>query len=151
MKRFDFSLQKVLDFRDFQKKQAEAELGKAAGEEAKIERTLKMVAESRVKTIREADEMKNINDLYNAQLYFRLLDQRRDALNEELARAKIVTEEKRTVMREAMKKSKVLENLRDHRKEAWKKEQLKIEDDAIDDIVTGLYSNSVSNPKIEKR
>lgn len=139
MKRFEFSLQKVLDFREFRRKEAEAELGRAAGEEAKIQRTLDMVAESRAATVREADSMRDIRDLYNASLYFKLLDQRRDALTGELAKAKLVTDEKREAMREAMKRCKVLETLRDHRMEAWKKEQLKAEDDAVDDIVTGRF------------
>ncbi len=139
MKKFEFSLQKVLDFREFQKKQAETELGKAAGEEAKIQRTLDTVAECRIKTVLEADNMHNIFDLYNASCYFALLDQRRDQLNEELVKAKIIADKKREIMREAMKRCKVLETLREHRINAWKKEQIKAEEDAIDDIVTSRF------------
>lgn len=139
MKKFEFSLQKVLDFREFQKKQAEAELGKAAGEEAKIQRTLDAVAECRMRTVLETDNMHNIFDLYNASCYFALLDQRRDQLNEELVKAKIIADKKREIMREAMKRCKVLETLREHRINAWKKEQIKAEEDAIDDIVTSRF------------
>lgn len=139
MKQFNFSLQKVLDYREFEKKQAQTELGKAVAVETKIQNTLDMIAESRAKSVQETDRMKDLNSLYNAGLYFKLLNQRRDELLEELAKAKVVTNEKRRVMIEAMKKVKVLETLKDHRKEAWKHEQLKIEDDQIDDIVTSRY------------
>ena len=140
MKRFNFSLQKVLDYREFEKKQAQAELGKAVSVETNIQNTLNMIAESRAKSVQETHNMRDLNSLYNAGLYFQLLNQRRDEMLEELAKAKIVTNEKRKVMIEAMKKVKVLETLKEHRIEAWKHEQLRIEDDQIDDIVTSRYS-----------
>ncbi len=140
MKRFNFSLQKVLDYREFEKQQAQTELGKAVAVETKIQNTLDMIAESRAKSVLEADKMKDLNSLFSVNQYFQLLNQRRDEMTEELAKAKVVTNEKRMVMIDAMKKVKVLETLRDRRKEAWKREQLKIEEDQIDDIVTSRYS-----------
>ena len=59
-----------------------------------------------------------------------------------LAQAQVITEEKREKMREAMKNCKALENLRDKRKAAWKKENLKLEENEIDDIVTSKYGES---------
>ena len=93
MKRFNFSLQKVLDYREFEKKQAQAELGKAVSVETNIQNTLNMIAESRAKSVQETDKMRDLNSLYNAGLYFQLLNQRRDEMLEELAKAKIVTNE----------------------------------------------------------
>ena len=139
MKRFDFSLQKVLDLREFEKKQAEAELGRAVGEETRIENSLKNVAESREATVRAADNMRNLSDLYNANRYFALLDQQKEQLLEELTQAKLVTEEKREAMREAMKKQKVLEKLKEKRLASWKKEALKEEEIVVDDITTGKF------------
>ncbi|MCR5724200.1 MAG: flagellar export protein FliJ [Treponema sp.] len=142
MKRFVFSLQKVLDLREFEKKQAEAELGRAVGEETRIENSLKSVAESRAATVRAADNMRNLSDLYNANRYFALLDQQKEQLLEELTQAKLVTEEKREAMREAMKKQKVLEKLKEKRLASWKKEALKEEESTVDDIVTGQFERS---------
>jgi len=142
MKKFNFTLQKVLDLREFEKKQAQAELGKAVAVETNIQNTLNMIAEQRVKSIQEADKMKDIKSLYNVNNYFLLLNQRKEQMLEELSKAKLITEEKRDVMREAMKKVKVLETLKEHRKDAWKKEMLKEEDNQIDELVTSRFANS---------
>ncbi len=140
MKRFSFSLQKVLDFREFERKQAEAELGKAVSEETKIQDTLNLIARQKVETVASADEVHDLHALYGINQYFALLNQRKEKLLEELTQAKMVTEEKRDVMREAMKKCKVLENLREQRKSVWKKECSRQEENDIDDIVTSKYN-----------
>ena len=145
MKRFEFSLQKVLALREFERKQAEAELGRAVAAETGIQHTLEQTAEQRAATVRAADAMHDLHSLYAASRYFMLLDQRKESLLEELAEAQLVTEEKRDAMREAMKRQKVLEQLRERRREAWKKEAQKAEDSVIDDITTsaaaaGKYS-----------
>lgn len=140
MKRFNFSLQKVLDFREFEKKQAEAELGKAVAEETKIEDTLKMIAEDRASSVKVADSTKDVSGMFAVQNYFRLLEQQKEEALMNLAQAKVITEEKRDVMREAMKNCKVLENLRDKRKDVWKKENYRAEENEIDDIVTSKWN-----------
>ncbi len=140
MKRFSFSLQKVLDFREFERKQAEAELGKAVSEETKIQDTLNLIARQKVETVASADGVHDLHALYGINQYFALLNQRKEKLLEELTQAKMVTEEKRNVMREAMKKCKVLENLREQRKSVWKKECSRQEENDIDDIVTSKYN-----------
>ncbi len=145
MKRFSFSLQKVLDFREFEKKQAETELGKAVAEETKIENNLELIAKQRVETVATADGVHDINALYGINQYFQLLDQRKEKLLEDLTKAKLVTEEKRDVMREAMKKCKVLENLKEQRMAVWKKDEAKREENEIDDIVTSKYNAQEKN------
>lgn len=140
MKRFVFSLQKVLDFREFERKQAETELGKAVAEETKIQNTLAMVAQSRAQTVRQADEIHDARELYGVHQYLELLDAQKETLLEQLAQAKIITEAKREIMRKAMQKTKVLEKLRDKRLESWKKENQKSEELQTDDIVTARYS-----------
>lgn len=140
MKKFNFSLQKVLDFREFERKQAEAELGKALAEETKVQNTLEMIAQSHVSTVKETDSMRSLSELFAAQNYFMLLEQQKEQALMNLAQAQVITEEKREKMREAMKNCKVLENLRDARKSAWKKENLKAEENEIDDIVTAKWN-----------
>ena len=108
MKKFNFSLQKILDYREFEKQQAQTELGKAVAVETKIQNTLDMIAESRAKSVLEADKMRDLNSLFGVNQYFQLLNQRRDEMTEELLKAKVVTNEKRAVMIEAMKKVKDL-------------------------------------------
>ncbi|MBQ0051442.1 MAG: flagellar export protein FliJ [Treponema sp.] len=144
MKRFEFPLEKIQSLREFKKKQAEIELGKAVQEETKIQDTLNMIAQSRVQTMQAADQMKDINSLYNAQLYFQLLDARKEEMIEELTRAQLVTEEKRGEMEKAMRDCKVLENYKAVKKAEWKKQMLLEEENAIDEIVTSKYNRQDS-------
>lgn len=142
MKKFNFSLQKVLDFREFEKKQAETELGKAVAEETKIQDTLELIANAHVSTVKASDSTHDVSELFAAQNYFRLLSQQKEQALTALAQAQVITEEKRDAMREAMKNCKVLENLRDARKSAWKKANQKEEENQIDDIVTSKYGEA---------
>ena len=132
-------MQKVLDLREFERKQAEVDLGRALAEENKIKQTLELVAQQRVNSIAAADKMTDLHELYGVNQYFALLDQQKEKLLQDLAQAQIISEQKREVMREAMKKCKVLEQLRDSRLAAWKKERLAEEENAIDDIVTSRF------------
>ena len=140
MKRFNFSLQKVLDFREFEKKQAEAELGKAVAEETKIKDNLDTIARSYAENVRAADEAKDITGMLAAQNYFRFLNQQKEEALISLAQAQVITEEKREKMLDAMKNCKVLENLRDKKIGAWKKENFRAEESEIDDIVTSKWN-----------
>ena len=137
-------MQKILDMREFERKQAEIELGKAVAHEAKIQDTLKMVARQRASSVAQADGMNDVNSLYGVNQYFALLDQQKEQLLQELAEAQIVTEQKREAMREAIKKCKVLEQLRDARHADWKKAALKEEENIIDDIVTSRFEVPVT-------
>lgn len=142
MKKFNFSLEKVQNLKEFKKKQAEMELGKAVQEETKIQNTLDMIARKKVDTIRAADEMKDIGSLYSVQHYFSLLEERKEIAVEELTRAKVVTDEKRAAMERAMREVKAIENFKEMKKAEWRKEQQKEEENAIDEIVTSKYNRN---------
>lgn len=142
MKKFNFSLEKVQNLKEFKKKQAEMELGKAVQEETKIQNTLDMIARKKVDTIRAADEMKDIRSLYSVQHYFSLLEERKEIAVEELTRAKVVTDEKRAAMERAMREVKAIENFKEMKKAEWRKEQQKEEENAIDEIVTSKYNRN---------
>lgn len=134
-------MQKVLDFREFEKKQAEAELGKAVAEETKIQDTLNLIAEEHASTVRLADGTKDLSGMLANQNYFSLLNQQKEQALMNLAQAKVITEEKREIMRDAMKNVKVLENLKEKRKSDWKKETLRAEENEVDDIVTSKFGS----------
>ena len=55
---------------------------------------------------------------------------------QEMVQAQMVADEKRAGVLECMKKTKSLEKLRDKHFEAWKKETLRQEEIAVDDVVT---------------
>lgn len=142
MKKNVFSLQKILELREFEKKQAEIDLGKAVAAETEIQNTLDLVARQRASTVRKADSMHDIHSLFDANRYFSLLEQRKEELIKRLAEAHLVTEQKREVMVEAMQKCKVLEQLKEKRLQSYKKELKKQQEKEADDV---YMSNPLRN------
>jgi len=140
MKQFVFLLQKILDLRKFEQEQAEIELGKANAEVARIQKGLDAVASQRVNVSKEIAGTKDIALYSQAQQYFVFLDKKKERFLEEMAQAELVAEQKRDVVREAMQKTKVLEKLREKKLSDWKKESLKQEELAMDDVVNAQYS-----------
>lgn len=136
MKKFSFSMQKILDLRIFEKRQAEMELGKANAEVARIQGELESIAKRKVSTIKNFDTNTDFLIQAEIQSFFFMLEQKKEKFLEELATAQIAADEKRKVVRQAMQKVKVLEKLKENKFRQWKKDSLKAEELAVDDIVT---------------
>ena len=129
-------MQKILDLRIFEKRQAEMELGKANAEVARIQGELESIAKRKVSTIKNFDTNTDFLIQAEIQSFFFMLDQKKEKFLEELATAQIAADEKREVVRQAMQKVKVLEKLKENKFRQWKKDSLKAEELAVDDIVT---------------
>lgn len=136
MKKFAFSMQKILDLRIFEQRQAEMELGKANAEVARIQGELESIAKRKVSTIKNFDTNTDFLVRAEIQSFFFMLEQKKEKFLEELATAQIAADEKREVVRQAMQKVKVLEKLKENKFRQWKKDSLKAEELAADDIVT---------------
>ncbi|MBO4320274.1 MAG: flagellar export protein FliJ [Treponema sp.] len=136
MKKFSYSLQKILDLRNFELDQAQMELGKVNAQIANVNNQLKTVATQKFQATKQADSLNDFTLHVQTQDFFKYLDQRKDALLGELVQLEMVAEQKREVVREAMKKAKVLEKLKEKKYEAWKNEFQKEEELAADDVVT---------------
>lgn len=136
MKKFAFSMQKILDLRIFEQRQAEMELGKANAEVARIQGELESIAKRKVSTIKNFDTNTDFLVQAEIQSFFFMLEQKKEKFLEELATAQIAADEKREVVRKAMQKVKVLEKLKENKFHQWKKDSLKAEELAADDIVT---------------
>jgi len=136
MKKFNYSMQKILELRNFELDQAEVDLGKTNAEIAVQNNTLKAIAEQTVSVSNQADSSENIEDYYAADLYFKLLEQKKENCFNELARLEPIAEQKRSVVRECMKKVKVLEQLKKSKLGQWKKQNLKEEELSMDEVVT---------------
>jgi len=134
MKKFEFNMQKILDLREFEEKQAQLELGKAVARETEIQKTLEMIAQQRLNTMTSSEDIDDINQLYKMNTYLLLLEQRKEHLLQELTQAKLVTEEKREEMKQAMMKVKALEKLKEARFEEWSLKNKKKEAVELDDI-----------------
>ena len=139
MKKFQYSLQKILDLRSFQLKQAEIELGKVNSKIAAENRQLQLIASQKHKVQEYMGANSDFSSFANGYGYVVFLDQKRDACEERLALLQIEADKKKEIVRTAMQKEKVLERLRDHRLEAWKDEAEKEEELVVDDVVTSTY------------
>ena len=129
-------MQKILDLRIFEKRQAEMELGKANAEVARIQGELESIAKRKVSTIKNFDTNTDFLIQAEIQSFFFMLEQKKEKFLEELSMAQIAADEKREVVRQAMQKVKVLEKLKENKFRQWKKDSLKAEELAADDIVT---------------
>ncbi len=139
MKRFRYSLQKILDLRSFQLKQAEIELGKVNSKIAAEHRQLQMIASQRLKVQGDMDASSDISSFANGYGYIVFLNQKKEACEERLALLQLEADKKKELVRQAMQKEKVLERLKEHRLENWKEENLKEEELVTDDVVTAKY------------
>ena len=134
MQKFTFNMQKILNLRRFEEKQAQVELGKAVSNETQIKNAIDLIARQNVQTVQNASGIKNPSELFNLNNYLRLLSQRKEKLLQDLAKAHIETEQKREKMREAMMKVKALEKLREVRQIEWAQENRRREEKELDEI-----------------
>lgn len=135
-------MQKILDLRSFQLKQAEIELGKVNSKIAAENRQLQVIASQKHKVQAYMDANNDITSFASGYGYTVFLDQKRDACEERIALLQIEADKKKELVRAAMQKQKVLEKLKEHRKESWKEELEKEDELVIDDVVTSKYRAS---------
>lgn len=119
MKKFSFELQDVLDFRNYEQEQAEAELGKALAVENEINQNLELLAQQLVAAKEESKKTKDFNDFMAFSNFSKLIDYQKEELLKQLAEAKIVSEQKRQVLVECMKKTSALEQLKEKQLEEY--------------------------------
>jgi flagellar FliJ protein len=141
MKKFHFSLEDVLELRKFEEETAQLELGRAVGEGERIKQDLETTARMRVQTMGElrnasADEgvMVDTVTLMALQNYLRRLDQQKERLLAELAKAELVIAEKRALFVEALKNREIFTNLKETEFVQWRKGTRRKEDTVLDDI-----------------
>ena len=141
MKKFVFSMEKILDLREYEEKQAQIELGKAIGDAEKIRQQLNFVATEKAKMLSMDISGTSINERLVHENYLVRLDRQKEILLEELAATELIVEEKRAVFAEALKKRKVLSNLKEKQLQQYKKEKQLEEDNSVDDIVTSRFKS----------
>ena len=139
MKKFVFELQKVLEFRDFEKKQAEGELAKALAVETEIQNNLKTIAQQMLNLNRYMKGSVDFSDVISMSQNKSLLNYQKEELLKQLAEAKLVTQQKREILTECMKKTTALEKLKEKQQAAYNEKLNKEENDMIDDLATGRY------------
>ena len=138
MKKFKFSLEKVLSLREFEENQAQIELAKAISVVTELNNKLNFIANERVKHNDARSNSTDLSYLMSIENYIEGLDYQKEILLEELAQAELILEEKRQIMIEAMKKRKALEKLKEKQLQEYKKEILKEEEKVLDEIKNNL-------------
>ncbi|MBR5581826.1 MAG: flagellar export protein FliJ [Treponema sp.] len=139
MKRFSFSMQKILDIREFAERQAQIELGQAVAEVNRINEELEAVAQEKQRMIQMNLKAASLNEFLVHENYMKRLELTKERLLQELAAAQLVVDEKREIFAEAMKQRKILSNLKENQFTQYKKEALVAEDNAVDDLVTSRH------------
>ena len=142
MKKFTFELQKVLEYRNFEKQQAEGELAKALAVETQINENLKKIAENYAAVKAQMKGSLNFQDMMAHDQYNKLLEYQKEELLKQLAQAKLVTEQKRAVLRECMKKTTALEKLKEQQLAEWKQAADYEEAELLDEVKNKLTTNT---------
>lgn len=136
MKKFKFELEDLLTLRKFEQEETQIELGKAVGEEKKIQDKLELLAREQVNTVKQTEGSLDFNAINNQQNYLLFLRQQKDYLLEELTKAKLVTEEKRKIFYSAFQKAEALSKIKDKQYESYQMAENAEEENFVDDIVT---------------
>ena len=140
MKKFVFELEKLLDLRKYEQDQAQIELGKAVQAEQKIQEGLDELARQYAATKKLSRGQTDFSAIAQTQQFYQFIKVQQEKLMNDMAMAKIVTEEKRGLFNAAMQKHESLKKLKERQFAAFKEEQKKAEAKALDDIVTAKYN-----------
>ena len=141
MKKFVFKLQKLLEVRQYEQRQAEAELGKANAEVSRIQGELDTIAKNRVSSIKNNGSAQDLYIQSQLSNYLYMLDQKKEVLLEDLVQAQMISDQKREVVRECLKNTKSLEKLQEKQLSEWKKEMIREEENIVDDVVSAKGNN----------
>ncbi|UTC44194.1 flagellar export protein FliJ [Treponema sp. OMZ 857] len=136
MKKFQFTLQKLLDIRAFREKEAETNLGRAVAAREAIVLRLAEIAREEVKTRRSLwSSLKTPGELSLHENYLTRLHTEREKQEKALVEAELVVEEMRKIYIKAHQERLIVSKLRERKEAEWKAEGLKQQDAILDDIV----------------
>lgn len=134
MSKFKFELQNVLEIRNFEQQQAESELAKCIAVETEINKNLEVIAMQYAALKQQMKGSLDFSDMMSQSQYSKLLDYQKDQLLNQLAQAKIETEEKRKILTECMKKTSALEKMKELQYEDFKLEMKRKENRRIEEL-----------------
>ena len=134
MKKFVFPLEAVMKYREYLQSQAELALGKAMAVEHDIQMRIDEVASQYAALAEKMRGSTDFNAIARANDFYAFLDQQKTYLLEKLAEAKLVSEQRRKEMQEAMQKTEGLRKLRDRQFKAYKDAEMNEANDIADDV-----------------
>jgi len=134
MKKFTFPLEDVMKYREYLQNEAELALGKAMAVEHDIQMRLDEVAFQYAALAEKMRGSTDFNDIARANDFYVLLDQQKDYLLKKMAEAKLVSEQRRKEMQEAMQKTEGLHKLRERQFDEYKDAEMNEANDIADDM-----------------
>ena len=134
MKKFTFPLEDVMKYREYLQNEAELALGKAMAVEHDIQMRIDEVASQYASLAEKMRGSTDFNDIARANDFYAVLDQQKTYLLEKMAEAKLVSEQKRKDMQEAMQKTESLRKLRDRQFDEYKDAEMNEANDIADDM-----------------
>ncbi|MDR0451667.1 MAG: flagellar export protein FliJ [Treponema sp.] len=138
MKRFRFSLQKILDLRAHREQDAKIELGRAVSRLAELAKRLKALAEERSRAAAGRFARSNsAEDMLAYERYITRLDSQKEELLEEAAAAELAVNEKREAYLAASRDRKILDKLSEKRFGEYRRLALLEEVKLVDDAASG--------------
>lgn len=136
MKKFQFTLQKLLDIRAFREKEAETNLGRAVAAREAIILRLAEIAQEEIKTRRSLwSSLKTSEELTLHENYLERLRIEREKQEKALLEAEFIVEKMRKLYIKAHQERLIVSKLRERKEVEWKAEGLKQQDAILDDIV----------------
>ncbi|MDR1419346.1 MAG: flagellar export protein FliJ [Treponema sp.] len=138
MKRFHFSLEKVLRLRKYLEQEAELELGRATGALVAVENRIRETARQRQDAAGARFSRHHGGpEITNYDNYILRLEQETERLLQDAAQAELAVEEKRAAWLEASRDRKVLDKLKEKQEKENRKKVLAEETKILDDISGG--------------
>ena len=136
MKKFQFTLQKLLDIRTFREKEAETNLGRAVAAREAIVLRLAEIAQEEAKTLRSLwGRLTTAAELNLHENYLERLRIEREKQEKALLEAEFIVEKMRKLYIKAHQERLIVSKLRERKEVEWKAEGLKQQDAILDDIV----------------
>lgn len=138
MRRFEFSLQKVLDYRQRREEQALRAFAEAQAQLAQERAVLESLLHEREACLRRSQRRHRLmmSMLTVEQTYLSALEERIVVQRERVTQAERLLEERRQALLEAQRERKALERLREKQYEQWRQEMLRVEQKALDELAT---------------
>ena len=132
MRRFNFNLEKILQLRKFREEECKIVLGQAVSVLNMIENKIKETAMKHHNATEQ--RFNDPAEMVSWNIYVLRLEQEAENLSQQAAQAQLVVEEKRDLYLEALKDLKALEKLKEKQQNEYRKEMLKKEMNAVDEL-----------------
>jgi len=139
MKKFEFSLERLLSLRVFYEKEAEIALQRATSERDIVKIEIENIDAKVIESSHLFSQDLSVIDLLAIENYVKGLKVKKIILQEELIRREKVVRECLLKYQEASKNRKILDKLKEKKIEEWKDELNKEEMTIIDEILSSKF------------